>query len=878
MSALALQLIKEAKEKQSTILDLGKCGLTELPDSLFEITTLETLIVANEWYTWDAKKNKWSENKSHNNGVWNQIEKLDHRLEKLTSLKTLVLSGNQISNISPLAKLASLQSLYLRNNKISDISPLAKLASLQSLNIGYNQISDISPLAELIQKGIPVRLDRQYGNEIVVAGNPLTIPPPEIIEQGNTAILDYFQSIENQGGEALNEAKLIIVGEPGAGKTTLMETLIDPDYSLSEDSESTLGIDVREGWQFAHPDDNEVTFTTNIWDFGGQQIQYMTHQFFLTPGAVYVLVSSNDRKETTANFPYWFKIIHLLGEEKGVYSPVLVVQNDKNGQFVNQFDLNFYQKRYPELQIEVCDVDLSKRDTRYELMREKIQTMLTCLPHVSDDRPARWLPIRQALRELAKEKDHICFSEYADICSQHGVEKELSQTVFSRYLHCLGSLLHFVDDSVLHDFIILNPQWAVDAVYSVLADTEIAKSDGFFTQDKLFEIWHAYNHNERHKLLSLMKQDNFEICYELDDQTGHFIAPQLLSDRRPFYHWDDEHHLRFRFQYKFMPEGIITRLIVRLNTLIANDEKQQDLVWRTGVILEKEGCQAQILEEENRDGLKVLDIAIAGNEQERKYLLRTIRDEVNGIHRKWFRNIQAEEMIPCNCSYCADANNTDTKFFAFSVLQRAREQHRPTIQCDRRFEDVPVLHLLEGVYAENELHTEHKRAVMAEIPVHPQVSRQDIHVHVNTPKTTTSTASTEPEKPSDTKETQQELWFKEWWVVSIAITLLSAVFASIAFSSIKIGIVSGIVAGLAFYAMNPKRRFNRAGWFLMFLFAGVASPPLISGFVETTEHSPAWLAFAVKIGEGMTPWLTAFIAFISLAGSLILFLLDHKQK
>ncbi len=78
----------------------------------------------------------------------------------------------------------------------------------------------------------------------------------------------------------------------------------------------------------------------------------MTHQFFLTAGAVYILVSANDRKETTANFPYWFKIIHLLGEENNVFSPILVVQNDKNGQFIHPFDEMFYRQRYPELLIQ----------------------------------------------------------------------------------------------------------------------------------------------------------------------------------------------------------------------------------------------------------------------------------------------------------------------------------------------------------------------------------------------------------------------------------------------------------------------------------------------------------------------------------------------
>ena len=84
--------------------------------------------------------------------------------------------------------------------------------------------------------------------------------------------------MESQGEGELNEAKLIIVGEPEAGKSSLMEMLCNPKFSLDSHSESTLGIDVKQ-WSFKDPRDKEKNLIANIWDFGGQQIQYMTHQF-----------------------------------------------------------------------------------------------------------------------------------------------------------------------------------------------------------------------------------------------------------------------------------------------------------------------------------------------------------------------------------------------------------------------------------------------------------------------------------------------------------------------------------------------------------------------------------------------------------------------
>ena len=48
MSKLALDLIRAAKSTRAKTLDLGNCGLTELPDELFELVDLEVLCLFTE--------------------------------------------------------------------------------------------------------------------------------------------------------------------------------------------------------------------------------------------------------------------------------------------------------------------------------------------------------------------------------------------------------------------------------------------------------------------------------------------------------------------------------------------------------------------------------------------------------------------------------------------------------------------------------------------------------------------------------------------------------------------------------------------------------------------------------------------------------------
>ena len=70
-------------------------------------------------------------------------------LEHAVNLTELILYGNEIGNITPLAGLTALTELDLGLNQISDITPLTNLTALTVLTLYHNQISDITPLTNL---------------------------------------------------------------------------------------------------------------------------------------------------------------------------------------------------------------------------------------------------------------------------------------------------------------------------------------------------------------------------------------------------------------------------------------------------------------------------------------------------------------------------------------------------------------------------------------------------------------------------------------------------------------------------------------------------------------------------------------------------------
>jgi hypothetical protein len=66
---------------------------------------------------------------------------------------------------------------------------------LRKLNVSRMLVRDLSPLAEHIRRGVAVKwsLGASRDDGIYVYNCPLTNPPPEIVKQGNQAILNYFR-------------------------------------------------------------------------------------------------------------------------------------------------------------------------------------------------------------------------------------------------------------------------------------------------------------------------------------------------------------------------------------------------------------------------------------------------------------------------------------------------------------------------------------------------------------------------------------------------------------------------------------------------------------------------------------------------------------
>jgi len=255
------------------------------------------------------------------------VEALAERLGQLTQLTSLNLGYNQIgaAGAASLAALTQLTSLVLSRNPVAGLTPFATMRRLKYLDLQGTKIQDLSPLRSLLERGLQAQWE-QYGfrNGINVYGCPLIHPPPEIVKQGQEAVLNYLREIEVQGEDHLYEAKVLILGDGGAGKTSLLRRLYKTDLPLPVEEESTKGIDIH---RHGFTDAAERPFQLNVWDFGGQQIYHATHQFFLTKRSLYILVDDNRYSQAVQDdgFKYWLEMIEAFSDG----SPVLIFQNEK---------------------------------------------------------------------------------------------------------------------------------------------------------------------------------------------------------------------------------------------------------------------------------------------------------------------------------------------------------------------------------------------------------------------------------------------------------------------------------------------------------------------------------------------------------------------
>jgi internalin A len=664
-------------------------SITSLPEQICSMKNLEDLFLSG-----------------------NNLTYLPEQIGNLRNLKFLNLSESNITSLpEQIGNLRNLKVLNLAGSNIISLpEQIGNLKHLSSINLSRSKIEVLPKSLKNITKLKRLELKNTHFTAVL---------PPEILNQNPNEIINFIITYQQDDNKIkLNESKMLIVGQGNVGKSSLLHRLIHDKYYDANELTSTEGIDIAK-WSFSKDQEN---YNLNVWDFGGQEIYHSTHQFFLTNRSLYILVWDARQEDEYGRIDYWLNTVESFAGD----SPILLVINKcderKNVKYI---DLKNLKRSFPQI-IDAYKVSC-KTGKGISILQEAIKEETIHLPLMDVVWLSSWLEVRQHLKDLSASKNLITYSEYKIICEKYHIS-EMEAKSLSKYLHDLGVIIHFHEDILLRNIVILNPEWGTDAVYKVLdAEDDILKDrNGILYYDDLSNIWKErdiYSEDKFPLILRLM--ENFQLSFEVE-KNKMFLIPELMDNQEIEIDeivFDKNECLTFQYNYDFLPAGIMTRFIVKSHDYLLERDNRK-LCWKKGAFLHSKDSIGKVRLFDNLTH-KRIEITITGpNLRNKQDLLNKIRTYFDQIHNS-IKKLKVTEVIMCNCS--PNCQN----LFDYNKLLRFEANGIYEDRCDKSLKLIDVLKLLDGIQ-HNDQRQKCEDESMEYTPINISINNTNTNTNTNT--------------------------------------------------------------------------------------------------------------------------------------------------
>lgn len=315
-----------------------------------------------------------------------------------------------------LGLLTQLQELDLSNNKLTALpESLGQLTQLRWLDLHNNQLTTLPEwLGQLAGKGALKEL-YLHGNLALELPDEVLGPKWNKFDPSNPPkppkeILDYYFSTRGGAGQALRELRLIVVGRPKVGKTSLIKRLrglpMDPHEA------ETHGIDILP-LDLKCPDG---PLHARVWDFGGQHVLHAMHEFFLRSRCLYLLVVEQRTNDVERDLTYWLQLIRSYAGR----APVVVALNQSKG-IPRSLARAALEREYGPILAWVpteCESEEKSpgADASIEALRQALTVAAAAMPEPKKLFPKKWLAIKQWLEEM--QEPYLEYAVYAQHCAE----------------------------------------------------------------------------------------------------------------------------------------------------------------------------------------------------------------------------------------------------------------------------------------------------------------------------------------------------------------------------------------------------------------------------------------------------------------------------
>eukprot|EP01105_Mastigella_eilhardi_P015567 TRINITY_DN3569_c0_g1_i15.p1 TRINITY_DN3569_c0_g1~~TRINITY_DN3569_c0_g1_i15.p1 ORF type:complete len:1211 (-),score=210.01 TRINITY_DN3569_c0_g1_i15:58-3690(-) len=337
----------------------------------------------------------------------------------------------------------------------------------------------------------------------------------------------------------------------------------------------------------------------SLWDFGGQAVYLPTHQFFLTPNSVFLLVF-NCAKLDFEPTDYWMhQLQNLGGDDNGsvITSPIYLVGTHTDNTLCTQELLTeiaaSLSHRYPKYRfpnVEGVFFVSCKLGTGIADLKSQVLTA-SCGEGVIVS--SSWIMLSSII--AAEKAEYTTWSSYVATAERCSVDSSALPLV-TNFLRGVGSIIHF-GGSHLDDLVILHPQWLAQVMANLVTARHTWCKNGRMSAVTLVQ---AFENKEPQNVINAVVQllEKLEVIYHVRDTDELFVPCLLPEEPHPLsFVWPrplPQHTAEYRrlYCFQFLPVGFASRLLCRLMHLPSLILTH---TWRNGALINMNLCAALLV-------------------------------------------------------------------------------------------------------------------------------------------------------------------------------------------------------------------------------------------------------------------------------------------
>ncbi|XP_078386621.1 leucine-rich repeat serine/threonine-protein kinase 1 [Cetorhinus maximus] len=581
----------------------------------------------------------------------NLLKEVPANIFELKALNSLKLSGNQLQSLPPVDRwqCSNLKSLDLSRNQLGKSEEGARCRKVSFFTTRQKRNTDTVEFPQFLGECLEVlHLDNNFLDsvpqsvcwlrtlsELYLSNNPglrelpaelgqlanmwqldidqlsISNVPTEVRNEGPSAVLAYLRA-QLRKAEPCKLLKMIIVGPPRQGKSTLLETLQSGKPTQNTYKESSIQ---TTSWELPRPAAFKTKMDSvvfNVWDVGGAAKMATVNQCFFTDKALYVVVWNLALgEEAVANLQSWLLNI----EAKAPNATVIVV-----GTHLDLIDTKFRTERIATLRayvLALCRSPSGPRATGYpdiscrnlheiscktldglEGLRKLIFQVACSMKDTGNLTASQKLVGRlipksyfNLLNAVMKEQQRRSNSNEVQYLTDQQLEEivqqipdndikdiEDIQTALA-FLIETGALLHFPDTSHgLRNLYFLHPVWLSECLERIinLKASRFRANNGIIQVTELRALLVGTGFTEQTEEQYFQFLAKFEIALPITNNS--YLLPHLLPPKPGF----DFGNLRGKstntiqrlFKMNFVPVGFWQRFIARILISLAEMDAQ----------------------------------------------------------------------------------------------------------------------------------------------------------------------------------------------------------------------------------------------------------------------------------------------------------------